>query len=124
MPRATSCWSGCAAAGEKRDFTSKLAGTDGGHERLFLAGRAHGFYFAAEHHEKRQLGGCLLDQEFALLNRAFTPPGSNARDLRRSIDQVLANNRNLDQTLKRHGHGLYDARKRIHIVSKSLEKRP
>ena len=45
-------------------------------------------------------------------------------ELRRSLDQVMVNSRNQEQTLKRHGYVLYDAHKRICTVSKGLEKRP
>ena len=45
-------------------------------------------------------------------------------ELRRTLDQILAGNRNIERTLEQQRHVLNDAHKHIHAVSKGLEKRP
>ena len=45
-------------------------------------------------------------------------------ELRRTLDQILAGNRKIEATLEQQRHVLNDAHKRIHAVSKGLEKRP
>ena len=59
-----------------------------------------------------------------VMSRSQAEALSTICELRRGLDQIAANNRNQEQTLKLHGHVLYDAHKRICAVSKSLEKRP
>ena len=59
-----------------------------------------------------------------VLNRSQASALSSICELRRGLDQILANNRNQEQILKLHGHVLYDAHKRICAVSKGLEKHP
>jgi len=59
-----------------------------------------------------------------VLSRSQAAVLSTICDLRRALDLILANNRNQEQTIKVHGHVLYDAHKRICAVSKGLEKRP
>ena len=43
-------------------------------------------------------------------------------EVRRTLDQILAENKSIELTLKHHGHVLYDAHKKIHAVTKGLEK--
>jgi len=43
-------------------------------------------------------------------------------ELRRTLDQILAGNRNIEDKLEQHRRVLYDAHKQIHAVSKGLEK--
>ncbi len=44
-------------------------------------------------------------------------------EFRRTLDQILAGNRNIETTLEQHRHVLYDAHKKIHqAVTKGLEK--
>jgi ABC-type nickel/cobalt efflux system permease component RcnA len=45
------------------------------------------------------------------------------KDMRRDLDQILAGNHNIERTLADHRHVLNDAHKKIHAVSKGLEKR-
>ena len=45
-------------------------------------------------------------------------------EVRRTLDQILANNRRIEGTLEQQRHVLNDAHKRIHAVSRGLEKRP
>jgi hypothetical protein len=59
-----------------------------------------------------------------VLSRSQAAALSTICELRRGLDQILANNRNQEQTMKMHGHVLNDAHKRICAVSKGLEKRP
>jgi hypothetical protein len=54
-------------------------------------------------------------------NRASTI--ENIAEIRRGLDLLLGSNRNIEATLKRHGHVLFDAHKKIHeAVTKGLEK--
>jgi len=43
-------------------------------------------------------------------------------EVRRTLDQILAGNRNIETTLEQHRRVLYDAHKQIHTVTKGLEK--
>ena len=43
-------------------------------------------------------------------------------ELRRTLDQILAANRNIEGKLEQHRRVLNDAHKQIHAVSKGLEK--
>jgi len=43
-------------------------------------------------------------------------------ELRRSLDQILAGNREIEARLEQHRRVLYDAHKQIHAVSKGLPK--
>jgi hypothetical protein len=45
-------------------------------------------------------------------------------ELRRTLDQILAGNRNIEKTLEQQRHILNDTHKPVHAVSKGLEKRP
>jgi hypothetical protein len=45
-------------------------------------------------------------------------------EVRRTLDQILAGNRNIERTLEQQRHVINDTHKRIHAVSKGLEKRP
>ena len=45
-------------------------------------------------------------------------------EVRRTLDQILAGNRNIERTLEQQRHVINDAHKRIHAVSKGPEKRP
>jgi len=49
----------------------------------------------------------------------------NIAEIRRGLDLLLASNRNIEATLKRHGYVLFDAHKKIHeVVTKGLAKPP
>ena len=43
-------------------------------------------------------------------------------EVRRTLDQILAGNRNIETTLEQHRRVLYDAHKQIHTLTKGLEK--
>jgi hypothetical protein len=43
-------------------------------------------------------------------------------EIRRTLDQILAGNRDIETTLKQHRRVLYDAHKQIHAVQKGLQK--
>ena len=43
-------------------------------------------------------------------------------EVRRTLDQILAGNRNIETTIEQHRRVLYDAHKQIHTVTKGLEK--
>ncbi len=45
-------------------------------------------------------------------------------EVRRGLDQILAGNREIQAALNYHGHVLFDAHKKIHAVTKALQKRP
>jgi hypothetical protein len=45
-------------------------------------------------------------------------------ELRRTLDQILAGNRNIEKALEQQRHILNDTHKPVHAVSKGLEKRP
>ncbi len=45
-------------------------------------------------------------------------------EVRGGLDQILADNREIQATLNNHGHVLFDAHKKIHTVTKALQKRP
>jgi len=52
-----------------------------------------------------------------VLSRSHATALSSLCELRRSLDQI-------QETLKRHGHALYDAHKLVHAVTKGVEKQP
>lgn len=54
--------------------------------------------------------------------RRQPPNASAAGELRRALDQILANTRNIELALEQHGRVLNDAHKRISTVSKGSEK--
>ena len=43
-------------------------------------------------------------------------------EIRRTLDQILAGNRSIEETLAQHRRVLNDAHKQIHAVTKGLEK--
>ena len=57
-----------------------------------------------------------------VINRGQVSALKAVCEVRRTLDQILAGNRSIETTLEQHRHVLYDAHKRIHAVTKGLEK--
>jgi hypothetical protein len=74
------------------------------------------------------LAGLVIVAILALLlylsSRGQESAQTMACELRHTLDQILAGNRNIERSLEQQRHIINDTHKRIHAVSKGFEKRP
>ena len=70
------------------------------------------------------LVGLAVIVTLAVLIYLSTRNQESTQPVRQILDQILAGNRAIERTLEQQRRVLNDAHKRIHAVSKGLEKRP